>query len=57
MTLTKCKKLRVIKITIDLIFAEVKCCIIVANFTYPTAFHSFQCPKCYIVQERTVIQN
>lgn len=47
MTLTKDRKFRVVKITVDSIFTEVKCCIIVVNFMYPTAFHSFQYPKCY----------
>lgn len=49
MTLTKSRKLRVINITVDFIFTEVKCCII--NFMYPTVFiHSnalnvIQCKK------------
>lgn len=51
MTLTKCRKLRQIKITVEFMFTEVKYCIMVVNFMYPTAFHSFQCPKCYTVQE------
>jgi len=38
MAATKDRKFRVIEITVGYNFTEVKCCITVVNFTYPTAF-------------------